>query len=142
MIRRALLPVLVAASLIAGAGRALAEPVHTKGAEPLEISFGREIKLSDYLVPGKITVFDFYSHYCPPCMAIKPAVKKLHEKRADLAVVEVNINRPGIEGIDWQSPVAKEFGLDSIPHFQIYSPAGKLMAKGDPAYDMVVSWIK
>jgi thiol-disulfide isomerase/thioredoxin len=142
MIRRALIPLLVAVSLVAGSGRLFADASHTKGPEPLEISFGQEVKLSDYLVPGKITVFDFYSHYCPPCMAIAPRVKALHETRSDLAVVEVNVNRPGIVGIDWQSPVARQYGLESIPHFKVFGPDGKLMAEGDDAYEMVVGWIK
>jgi thiol-disulfide isomerase/thioredoxin len=142
MIRTLLLPALLAVGLAAGSGRALAEPVHAKGPEPLEISHGKDVDLSNYLVPGKITVFDFYSHYCPPCMAMKPLVAHLHETHPGIAVVEVNINRPGVEGIDWESPVAKEFSLDSIPHFRIYSAKGKLVADGDPAYDMVVGWIK
>ena len=96
------------------------------------------MKLSDYLVPGKTTVFDFYSEYCPPCRAISPRLEKLHATRDDIAVVKVDINRPDIKGIDWQSPVAKEFGLESIPHFKIYGPDGKLKAEGDPAYEMVM----
>lgn len=112
----------------------------TKGAEPREISMGQEVKLTDYLVPGKITIFDFYSHYCPPCMAEAPRVKKLHETRADVAVVEVDVNRPGVKGIDWSSPVVKEFQLDSIPHFKVFNPDGKLMAEGDDARLLVDSW--
>jgi len=34
---------------------------HSKGAKPAHISGGQEFKLTDYLVPGKTTVFDFYS---------------------------------------------------------------------------------
>jgi len=115
---------------------------HAKGAEPLDVSHGQEVKLADFLVPGKITVFDFYSHYCPPCMAEAPLVRKLHESRPDLAVVDVDINRPGIRGIDWESPVAKEFQLDSIPHFKVYDAQGKLMAEGDEARALVDGWEK
>lgn len=131
-----------AAFAVARADEAGAAPSHAKGAEPADISHGQEVKLSDFLVPGKITVFDFYSHYCPPCMAEAPLVRKLHESRPDLAVVEVDINRPGIRGIDWESPVAKEFQLDSIPHFKVYDAKGKLMAEGDEAREMVDGWEK
>ncbi len=114
----------------------------TKGPEPTTISKGQTVQLQDFAVPGKTTVFDFYSEFCPPCRAIAPLVKRLHETRPDIAVVEVDINRPGIEGIDWKSPVAKEFQLDSIPHFKIYGPDGKMTAEGDPAREKLVEWLK
>jgi thiol-disulfide isomerase/thioredoxin len=119
----------------------MADDTHAKGDKPLHISFGDEVKLADYLVPGKTTIFDFYSMYCPPCRAISPKLEKLHETRDDIAVVKVDINRPDVKGIDWQSPVAREFGLESIPHFKIFGPDGKLRAEGDPAYEMVSGWV-
>ncbi len=115
---------------------------HEKGPEPVHISQGQTVALADYLVPGKITVFDFYSEYCPPCRAISPRLVKLHQTRDDIAVVKVDINRPGVKGIDWQSPVARQYNLESIPHFKVYGPDGKLQAEGDPAYEMVAGWLK
>ena len=120
-----------------------AASLKTRGPEPREVSLGgQEVKLSDYTVPGKTTIFDFYSEFCPPCRAIAPLVKKLHEARSDLAVVEVDINRPGLKAIDWESPIAKEFQLDSIPHFKVYGPDGKLIAEGDDARTLVMSWVQ
>ena len=133
---------LLSASLALGFLTAAFADTHVKGPEPQEISFGSQVTLSDYLVPGKITVFDFYSHYCPPCMALKPAVTKLHETRSDIAVVDVNVNRPAIKGIDWDSPVVKEFGLEDLPQFKVYGTDGKLMADGDAAYSLVTSWLQ
>lgn len=113
------------------------QDTHAKGPKPLHISQGKEVKLSDYLVPGKTTIFDFYSMYCPPCRAISPKLEKLHETHEDIAVVKVDINRPGTVGIDWESPVARQYDLRSIPHFKVFGPDGKLRAEGDPAYEMV-----
>jgi thiol-disulfide isomerase/thioredoxin len=115
---------------------------HAKGPDPVRVLGGQELKLEDYLVPGKTTVFDFHSEYCPPCRAIGPRVEKLHQTRDDIAVVEVDINRPDVKGIDWQSPVARQYGLESIPHFKIFGPDGKLKAEGDPAYEQILNWIK
>ncbi len=115
---------------------------HEKGAEPAHISKGQTVTLADYLVPGKITVFDFYSEFCPPCRAISPRLVKLHQTRDDIAVVKVDINRPGVRGIDWQSPVARQYSLESVPHFKVFGPDGKLQAEGDPAYEMVLGWLK
>jgi thiol-disulfide isomerase/thioredoxin len=118
-----------------------APSLKTRGPEPREISLGgQEFNIADYTVPGVTTIFDFYSQFCPPCRAIAPLVKKLHESRPDLAVVEVDINRPGLKAIDWESPVAKEFQLDSIPHFKIFGPDGKKIAEGDDAREMVIAW--
>lgn len=100
-----------------------------KPAEPLHISEGKEVTLNDYLVPGKTVVFDFTSKYCPPCRAYEEPLKALHAKRDDIVVVKVDINRPEAKRIDWQSPVARQFDLMSIPHFKVYSPEGKLIAE-------------
>ena len=64
------------------------------------------------------------------------------EKRPDLYVVKVDINRPGVEGIDWQSPVARQFGLEGIPQLKIYSPEGKLQAEGDEARGQVEEMLR
>lgn len=101
------------------------------------ISFGQEINLKDHLVKGKTVVFDFFSEYCPPCRRISPLLEKLDEKRDDVVVVKIDINRPGTRGIDWGSPVARQYELQGIPHFKIFSPEGKLVAEGDQAYDQV-----
>ena len=141
MPRRHLVATLVLSALIASPLTFSAEN-HTKGATPIHISQGQTVTLADYLVPGKTTVFDFFSEYCPPCMRISPELEKLHARRADLAVVKVDINRPGHKGIDWQSPVARQYDLHSIPHFKIFGPDGKLKAEGDDAYNIVLDWIK
>jgi thiol-disulfide isomerase/thioredoxin len=101
------------------------------------IGQGARVNLSDYVVRGKTTVFDFYSEYCPPCRAIAPALEKLAQSRSDVVVVKVDINRPGVRGIDWRSPTAEQFRIRSIPHFKIYGPDGRLKAEDKPASSML-----
>lgn len=103
--------------------------VHEKQPEPLHVSQGEKVNLADYLVAGKTVVFDFTSKYCPPCQVYNGPLQQLHTKRADVVVVKVDINRASIRGIDWQSPVARQYDLHSIPHFKVYSPEGKLVAE-------------
>lgn len=131
---------LIIAAFVAGPLTVWAADTHVKGPKPMHISHGEEVNLADYVVPGKTTVFDFYSEYCPPCRAIAPHLEKLHTKRDDVAVVKVDINRLGVKGIDWKSPVARQYNLNSIPHFKVYGPDGKLKAEGDEARAMVTSW--
>jgi thiol-disulfide isomerase/thioredoxin len=120
-----------------------------KGPEPLRIAQGETVQLADYLVPGKTVIFDFTSKYCPPCRFYDEPLHKLHTGRADIVVVKVDINRPGVTRIDWDSPVAQQFGLQSIPQFKVYGPDGKLLAEDrisregrDPAARKLVDgWI-
>jgi thioredoxin 1 len=145
--KRTLLPVVAAlAALLLSQTAAFAAGERAKPATPERVAHGATIKLEDYLVPGKTVIFDFTSQYCPPCRAIAPSLHKLHEERADIVVVEVDINRPDVKGIDWQSPVARQFSLQSIPHFKVYGPDGKLQAEDTPedskARTLVTSWFK
>src|SRR5688500_2681082 len=121
---------------------AIAENARVKTAKPERIAQGAEVKITDYLVPGKTTIFDFTSEYCPPCRAVAPHVDKLHATRDDIVVVKVDINRPTFKGIDWSSPVAKQYEVGSVPHFKVYDPEGKLVAEGKPASQLVYSWLQ
>jgi thioredoxin 1 len=88
-------------------------------------------------------VVDFYSQYCPPCMAIAPLMEQLAQKRSDLAIKKLSIQRPEVSGkIDWQSPLAQQLGLRSIPSFMVFNQNGELAAQGDVARKQVVDWLK
>lgn len=104
------------------------------------VSHGEQIELSDYLVPGQNVIFDFYSKYCGPCLQIAPAIEAIANQRDDVVLVKVDINRPGVDGIDWKSPVAQQYELRSIPHFKIYGPDGELKAEGQQAMQQLQQW--
>lgn len=110
--------------------------------EPQRIAFGEKVDIEKYVVPGKTTVFDFTSEYCPPCVAIAPLLHDLDAKRDDLVIVEVDINREGVKGIDWSSPVTAQYGIQSVPSFKVYGPDGKLTAENEEAYEMVSAWLE
>ncbi len=100
------------------------------------------INLKSMLVKSKTNIVDFYSDYCGPCKRISPLLEKLDQRRSDIAVIKIDINRRGVKGIDWQSPIAKQFRLKSIPYFIVVSPWGKLMCEGKEAYDYVVQQLR
>ena len=107
------------------------------------VGFGKEIDLAKELVPGKINIVDFSSEYCPPCRALQPLLEGLADRREnDLFLIRVDINRPDVRGIDWNSPTARQFNLQSIPHLRIYGPDGKLQADGDEARTKVMEMIR
>lgn len=110
--------------------------------KPLRVAQGQRIDIADYAVEGSITVFDFMSDYCPPCKQIGPWLDRLHAERDDVKVVKIDINRPGVRGIDWKSPTLAQYGISSIPHFKIYGADGELMEEGRPAYERIVGWLR
>ncbi len=116
----------------------------TKTPEPIVVARGERVELADYLVPGKTVIFDFTSKYCGPCQMYNEPLRVLHQKRADIVVVKVDINRPDVKQIDWNSPIAKQYQMDSIPRFKIFGPDGKVLAQDigqdKPARQLVNRW--
>lgn len=99
---------------------------------------GGRIELKPALVPGRLNVVDFYSRYCGPCVELKPRLEALAKKRPDaIAVLQVDVNRPGVEGIDWESPVADQFALTSLPYLVVIDRQGEVAAVGEEASLMV-----
>jgi thiol-disulfide isomerase/thioredoxin len=102
---------------------------------------GQTLEVKSLLVTGKTTLVDFYSPFCPPCVQLAPIIAQLAEKRPDLAVKKANINRPGVNGIDWQSPLAQQYQIRQVPYFMIFSPQGQLVAQGRDASETVQRWL-
>lgn len=139
---KSLLPILCCLALCTtalGAGK------HTKGPKPLVIAQGREVSLTDFLVPGNITIFVFTSEYAPLCRNYSEPLLLLHQRRTKVAVVKVDINRPEVHKVDWDAPVVQQYGLKSLPHFKLYGPDGKLVADDSaedrPARTLVDQWV-
>ncbi len=99
------------------------------------------INLSSMVVSGKTNIVDLYSEYCPPCRQIAPYLEKLVKARPDIHVIRIDINRKGHRGIDWGSPIAKQFNLQSIPYFILVDGEGKVLKEGKPAYKRVVDMV-
>lgn len=134
-----LLCLLAFTTLLFSAAQATAS---AKAAKPERIAFGQEVDITQYLVPGKTVVFDFTSDFCPPCRAINPHLDKLHANRDDVVVVKIDINRPDVRGIDWNSPVAQQYNMRSIPYFKVFGPDGTQLADGQEARQMVTAWFE
>ncbi len=97
-----------------------------KSAKPIiqVITRGKRVALDDHLVPGRYVIFDFYADWCGPCRKMDPHLKKLVKKYPDrVALKKIDIVR-------WGSPVASQYGVNSIPHLRVYNPSGKLVRTG------------
>ena len=101
---------------------------------PIFLSQGDRLDLGAYLEPGKTVVFGFYSKFspacpCEPCGRLDNPAAALQASRDDLLVVMVDIDREGATQIDWNSPVAMQFGLRQLPHFKVFGPDGKILVE-------------
>jgi thiol-disulfide isomerase/thioredoxin len=89
------------------------------------VSQGREVVLEEHLVPGKLVVFDFYADWCAPCRYLTPQLERLaaaHPERFALRKIDV---------IDWESPVARQHRISSLPHLVLFGADGSRLADGD-----------
>jgi thioredoxin 1 len=101
---------------------------------------GQRLEISSILVAGKTTLLEYYSDQCPPCRQMAPVMEFLAAQRPDLAIRKLNIDRVGHQGIDFDSPLAQQMGLQSVPSFGIYDGQGKMLAQGVEAKNQVREW--
>ncbi len=103
-----------------------------------ESSHGQTINIDSMAVPGKITIVDFSSDYCAPCVQLAMfLIQTSKSYPLRYAIRRVNINRPGVVGIDWQSPVSKQYHIESLPRMVVYDNQAKV-AEGDAARKWVI----
>ncbi|MHA7060056.1 redoxin domain-containing protein [Aquimarina sp. M1] len=107
---------------------------------------GQVVSLKESM--GKITIIDFWASWCKPCRAENPNVVKVYNKYHDkgLNIIGVSLDRNKdhwIQAIDndnldwnhvshlkfWQDPIAKAYGVRSIPATFILDEKGNVIAK-------------
>lgn len=101
---------------------------------------GERLEIESVLVKDKTTLCEFYSEQCPPCREMVPILERLAQMKPELAIRRINIDRPGSRGIDFDSPLAEQHDIHSVPAFRIYDGSGKLTAQGREARDQVRDW--
>jgi len=109
---------------------------------------------------GKITIIDFWASWCKPCRAENPNVvrvyNKYHDKGLNIIGVSLDKNKDHwTKAIDkdnlewnhvsnlkfWQDPIAKTYGVRSIPATFILDEQGNVIAKNlrGPALETRIS---
>jgi len=92
---------------------------------------GRALTLSKVLVPGGVTVVDFYADWCGPCRRISPLLEKMASQDEDVYLRKIDI-------VDWGTEVAVQHGIRSIPHICVYNREGQIVGNPTSSYNEVV----
>jgi len=100
------------------------EPLPPEVAKTLDIaSFtdGKRVDLAAIMVPGKITIVDFYADWCGPCHVLEARLEHLMQARSDLALRRINIGK-------WDNDAAKQatqLRATALPYIRVYDARGK-----------------
>jgi len=74
---------------------------------------GEQVDLGSLLAPGKITIVDFYADWCGPCRQISPQLEQLAKSDPDVTLLKIDI-------VNWNTPVTRQFGIESIPNVRVF----------------------
>jgi len=109
---------------------------------------GKMLSLKEVL--GKYTIIDFWASWCRPCRAENPNVVSVYNKYHDkgLNIISVSLDKAGQEDrwikairddkMDWyhvsnlqawQEPIARDYGVRSIPATFLLDAEGKIIDK-------------
>ncbi len=111
------------------------------------------VNLSDFR--GKYVLIDFWASWCVPCRKANPTVVEMYKKYSPkgFTVLGVSLDNnkqrwmqaikadgllwtqvSSLEG--WKNPVAKLYGVNSIPHAILIDPDGKIVKRGIHAEEL------
>ncbi len=88
---------------------------------PVEvISHGAQVDINQHLVPGNVTVIDFYADWCGACRQLSPNLEQMTRSDAEIALRKIDI-------VNWKTTVVQQFNIHSIPQVNVYDRRGRLV---------------
>ena len=81
---------------------------------------GAAVTLEEHLVPGKVTVFDFWAEWCLPCKEVDREMAAILAETDDVALRKIDV-------VDWETPVAKQYlqRVSGLPYLLVYDREGQ-----------------
>lgn len=80
---------------------------------------GEAIELATVLPDGYVTVVDFWSESCGACVIVGGMLAVQTAKDTGVVIRKVDVG-------DGDTPVAKQFGVGPLPHYNVYDRHKKL----------------
>jgi thiol-disulfide isomerase/thioredoxin len=127
----------IAAAYSAQAARQVQATAAVAGrGQPVEvISHGTQVNINQHLALGSVTVGDFYADWCGPCRQLSPSLEQMARSDPEIALRKIDI-------VNWKTPVARQFNVNSIPQVDVYNRSGSLVGTVDGAdIDRIKSYV-
>jgi thiol-disulfide isomerase/thioredoxin len=130
-------------AIFAGETRKDLEPLSPDVLRSLDIasaSDGKEVDIAKTLVPGKVTLVDYWATWCGPCRVLEIRLQHLVQSRPNLAVRRVNVgqfdNAAGKQA-------TRTFRMRAIPYVRVYDASGRFVGDDTAGgWDKVLSLIE
>jgi thiol-disulfide isomerase/thioredoxin len=97
-----------------------AAPVTGRGQQLEAISHGAQVDINRHLALGSVTVVDFYADWCGPCKQLSPSLEQMARTDPEIALRKIDI-------VDWNTAVARQFNISTIPQVNVYNRRGRLV---------------
>lgn len=107
--------------------------------EVCEITNGNPVDIADYVDPEAKTIVMIFSPFCGPCKAVRPHLERLAEKKSDYVLRKIDINRPGTMGIDFRSPVARQYKVMQVPTVFVMNRDKEVEIQGQEALNQLMA---
>jgi thiol-disulfide isomerase/thioredoxin len=90
---------------------------------------GELVELEQLLVPGQVTVVDFWADWCRPCHEVEGRLVAALAGRSGVVIRKIDVR-------DRDSAVARRYDIGVLPHLRIYGRDGVLVYAliGENAY--------
>ena len=95
---------------------------------------GKQVDLKDVLVPGKITLIDFYADWCGPCKKISPYLEHLAQNDPDVYLRKIDI-------VNWGTLVTIQYGIKSIPDVRVFDRNGRMVGRPTYNFNEILSYV-